>query len=207
MALGLPIRSPPQRAPHPPMREPVGDAELVERARAGDRGAFDELVRRHFAHVHATVRRLIRRHEDAEDLAQETFVRAYRALSGVTDGASFGPWVRRIGVRLALSRRQRAGARATHVELDQDELAERRSLEPAAESDHAELRDALAAALDRLPDRLRAAIVLRTLEEREYEDVARLLDVQPATARTHVAQARRLLVRWLQPWLDQERMR
>jgi RNA polymerase sigma-70 factor (ECF subfamily) len=190
------------------MREARGDEAAAEhvllaRARAGDASAFDDLVRLHFSRVYTLLFRMLRNHEDAEDLAQESFVRAYRALPSYRAEAAFSTWVGRIAVHLAVEHhRKRAHAGRFEVVAQEEQAGSARWAEPGTDSGRAELIAALSRALDRLPPRLRAAIVLRTLEEREYDDIAELLGVRPATARTHVMQARKLLVRWLAPWMD-----
>lgn len=178
----------------------VGDADapLVRRARTGDREAFDALVRLHFETVHRLLFRMTKNHEDAEDLAQESFARAYGALEGFREEASFSTWVQRIAVHLAIAHQKKHSRRGRELAIeDADPVAHGR--DPDGRS---ELVRALSRALDELPPRLRAAIVLRSLEEREYGEMADILGVRPATARTHVMQARKHLLRRLLPWIE-----
>lgn len=182
------------------MREAADEQALVLRARAGDREAFDELVRLHFARVYAFLHRMIGSHEDAEDLAQESFVRAWRALPLYRSEAAFGTWVSRIALHLAQDHHRGAARRSRMERLEDDPHEPSR---PGADS-RAELAREIAHALARLPPRLRAALVLRAVEGREYDEVAGITGVRPATARTHVMQARRLLLRWLAPWLPRD---
>ncbi|MBK7874287.1 MAG: sigma-70 family RNA polymerase sigma factor [Planctomycetes bacterium] len=192
------------------MREAADVEALVRRAQSGDRDAFDALVRAHFAAVYAFLHRLVGNPEDAEDLAQETFVRAHRSLALYRTEASFPTWLLRIAHHLAIDHR-RAAARphraASFSGLDPavvDALVERgeHGAGPGSEAQRGELVRRLATALDRLPARLKAVLVLRAIEGREYDEVAAILGVKPATARTQVMQARKLLTRWLAPWLD-----
>lgn len=187
--------------PPDPMRDTAGEADLIQRARAGDRGAFDDLVRLHFHRVHALLHRMLDSREDAEDLAQETFVRAYRALPEFRGDATLATWLQRIAVHLALAHRRRRGRRTPTGTMG-DDVEQPLGVEPADAQARGELVTAVSGALGRLPEKLRAAIVLRALEKREYDELAEILGVRPATARTHVMQARKLLVRWLGPWLD-----
>jgi RNA polymerase sigma-70 factor (ECF subfamily) len=182
--------------------QPAAEQALVRRARAGDREAFDDLVRLHFGRVYALLFRMLQNHEDAEDLAQESFVRAYRALPSYRDEAAFSTWVGRIGVHLAVEHHRRRRSSYPLESGTDEDLWPAAPAEVGAEAGNNELVGALSRALDRLPVRLRAAIVLRTLEERDYTDIGRMLGVRPTTARTHVMQARKLLVRWLAPWID-----
>jgi len=180
------------------------ESDFVRRARDGDRAAFDALVRAHFKRVYAFTHRLIGSHEDAEDLAQECFVRAWRALPHYREEAAFSTWLCRIALHLAQDHR-RSGARrsvAIPIELAPAEPRREDAGEPGDALTRAELSREVVLALDRLPPRLRAALVLRAIEGREYGEVAEITGVKPATARTHVMQARKLLQRALAPWLS-----
>jgi RNA polymerase sigma-70 factor (ECF subfamily) len=186
------------RSPRNEMRASEAEANLVRRARTGDRTAFDALVRLHFERVYTLMFRMTKNHEDAEDLAQEAFVRAWGALAGYREEAAFSTWVQRIGVHLAIAHQKRRGRRGLESTIEEAEVA----VEDRDTGGRGELILALSRALDELPPRLRAAIVLRSLEEREYDDMAKILGVRPATARTHVMQARKLIMRWLAPWFE-----
>jgi len=177
----------------------VDERALLERARAGDGQAFDLLVRAHFPRVYAIAFRLAGNHEDAEDLAQEAFVRAHRGLALYRGESSFSTWIYRIAVHLARDRFRRAGRRPGVELLVADELSGAGG--PAEDLDGRELRRVIVDAIGRLPERLRTALVLRALEGLDYEDVAAATGVTPDTARTHVMQARRALARWLKPFL------
>jgi RNA polymerase sigma-70 factor (ECF subfamily) len=173
----------------------------IERARLGDRAAYDALVRLHYPRVHGLAWRLVGSPEDAEDLAQDTFVKAHASLAWYRADGSFGGWLRCILVHLARDRFRAQSRRPADTSLElADEPALRR--EPTLEAGGRELVRLVDAALRRLPGRLRVALVLRSLEGLEYEEVAKSTGVTPATARTHVMQARKLLVRWLAPHLE-----
>jgi len=184
--------------------EVAPESDFVRRARDGDLAAFDALVRTHFKRVYSFTHRLVGSHEDAEDLAQECFVRAWRALPHYREEAAFGTWLCRIALHLAQDHRRAGARRAITIPM---EHGERPSSEasPAEALTRAELSKEVALALDRLPARLRAALVLRAIEGREYDEVAGITGVKSATARTHVMQARKLLQRALAPWLSRDR--
>ena len=177
---------------------------LVERARAGDQGAFDELVRQHFAPVYAMLYRQVGNHEDAEDLAQECFVRAWRSLDLYRTEGSFQGWLARIAVHLARDHFRGASRRPrlASAPFELEELAPAPGFGPGEALGQRELGARVGEALRGLPQRLRAALVLRVLEGRDYDEVGGALGVTPATARTHVMQARKRLLRWLGPWLE-----
>jgi RNA polymerase sigma-70 factor (ECF subfamily) len=175
-------------------QEPV----LLARARAGDRQAYGELVELHFTRVYSLLYRTTGNHEDAEDLAQETFVRAWAALARFREQSSFSTWITRIALHLSTDH---ARALRRSAPLGEHEPAARESATGFTRTAEAELAAALAQALDGLPPRLRLVLVLRVLEGREYGEVAELAGVRPATARTQVMQARALLARALSRWL------
>jgi RNA polymerase sigma-70 factor, ECF subfamily len=179
-------------------------ATLVRRAQDGERSAFDALVRAHFVPVYSFLHRLVGNPEDAEDLAQETFVRAHGALARYRSESSFSTWLLRIAHHLAIDHRRRQGRAREAASFDEQAIAPAAAhgtaaLAPADALQRGELVRELARALARLPDRLRAVLVLRVLEGRDYDEIGAIVGVRPATARTQVMQARRLLLRWLAP--------
>jgi RNA polymerase sigma-70 factor (ECF subfamily) len=183
------------------MREAATEQALIRRARSGDRGAFDALVRSHFTHVYAFLHRMIRSHEDAEDLAQECFVRAWRSLPHYREQSAFSTWLLRIARHLAHDHHRAGGRRPRIAPFEQaGEQAKAHAQPGSSPADALQRREVvreIADALQRLPERLRAAIVLRTIEGREYDEVAEILGVKPATARMLVMQARRALAQRL----------
>jgi RNA polymerase sigma-70 factor, ECF subfamily len=187
------------------------ESALIERARAGDREAFEELIRAHLTTTYALLFRLVGNHEDAEDLAQECFVRAWRALPTHRGENSLAPWVRTIALHLARDHhriRTRRGNVHTRPgqtgEVSPESVRDARR-GPSEEVGGREQMHILHGALERLPARLRATLFLRVLEGLEYDEVGRAVGVTPATARTRVMQARKLLLRWMGPWLDGRR--
>lgn len=185
---------------------PPGTADpRVEAARSGEGEAFEALVREHYPRIYAAAFRLVGNHEDAEDLAQDCFVRAHGALRWYRGQGSFAGWLRRILVHLVHDRFRAAGARP---EMEA-------GLDPAALDEHGartappgrggeELVRQLGEALRRLPAHLRIPLVLRTLEGLDYGAIAAATGVTAATARTQVMKARRALRRLLAPYLREE---
>jgi RNA polymerase sigma-70 factor (ECF subfamily) len=183
------------------MHEALPEAALVRQARSGDRAAFDLLVRRHFTAVYRMLHRLVGNHEDAEDLAQECFVRAWGGLDGYDDRGDLGPWLRRIALHLARDHHRRRGRRPAASAEGLEALPGAATDEPQRELGRRELGARVRQGIEGLPERLRAAFVLRVLEGLEYDEVGRATGVTPATARTHVMQARKRLLQRLAPWL------
>jgi len=186
-----------------PMSASLAEDVLVERAQNGERAAFDELVRRHFARIHGLAFRLVGNHEDAEDLAQECFVRAWGALDRFRDSGGLAAWFARIAIHLAHDLHRRRGRRGEAVAgaLGPSVTAPS-SPEPSAALSERELSRRIESAIERLPWRLRVALTLRVFEGLDYVEIARTSGVTETTARTHVMKARRLLARWLGPLLE-----
>jgi RNA polymerase sigma-70 factor, ECF subfamily len=191
--------------PDPPARPPApesapDEAFLVARARQGDLSAFEEVVRRHQRRVYGVALRIVRSHDVADDVTQETFVRAWRALDRFELGRPFGPWVRRIAANLAVNHVRSPRAREEGLPDGHAEL-------PAASPGplHAllddEARQVLERAIAELPDGQRAVFVLRAVEEMSYEQIARALSISPGTVMSRLFRARQRLVQALGPYL------
>src|SRR5262245_19548359 len=147
------------------------DAELVDAALAGDRQAFDAIVERHRRHVYQLCYRFVGNHEDASDLAQDVFVRAYRGLRGFKGQSSLGTWLYRIAVNVSLNR---VGSKTPPQEPLADAAAA-----PFEHPADALVRDERAgqvrAAIARLPRKQRATLILRVYHELPHEQIAGIL--------------------------------
>jgi RNA polymerase sigma-70 factor (ECF subfamily) len=170
----------------------------IQRASAGDRSAQEELLRLHYPRIHATAFRLLGNPEDAEDLAQECFVRAFRSFAYFRGEGSLAGWLRRILVHLAQDRYRSQGKRPESTSLSASLSG---GAEPHGVLEERELGRVLADALQVLAPALRGALLLRTRERLEYEEIGSLTGVTPATARTRVMKARRVLMRLMTPYL------
>jgi RNA polymerase sigma-70 factor (ECF subfamily) len=177
--------------------EGAQEASCIERARGGDREAFDALVRAHYERIYACAFRLIGNHEDAEDLAQECFVKAHAALSLFGGRSRLSVWLRSILVHLVRDR-LRARDRRPGLASLQDDLQVSATPEPAAELGRKELGVHLGEAMRALPDHLRIPLVLRALEGLDYDEISASTGVTAATARTQVMRARKALRRLLE---------
>lgn len=186
------------------MEHSVDEEALVARARRGDREAFDRLARLHLPRIYSVAFRLVGNHEDAEDLAQECFVRAHLSLQWYRGSGPFGAWLYRIVVHLARDR-FRAAERGLRMGVAPAHFEPVDTGGPARELDRKELHLVLLESLRKLPTRLRTALVLRTLEGLDYADIAAATGVTANTARTQVMRARRLLARLLAPFLERSR--
>lgn len=168
----------------------LSEAALVGRAGRGDRMAFAELVRRHQAKVRALLLRLSGDRSLSDDLAQEVFMRAYRGLVGFEGRSSFGTWLYRISYNVYLNHRARSKSFAA---LPEDYDARAAAPEDALSAPRADLRRDLGAAIEVLPERYRAVIVLYYLQEVSYPEIAEILELPLGTVKTHLHRAKRLL--------------
>jgi RNA polymerase sigma-70 factor (ECF subfamily) len=173
------------------VREPSADeAALVARLRAGDARAFETLVTTYQHRIFGVALRMLGSRAEAEDVAQETFLRAHRALGEFRGDARLGTWLYAIASRLCLTRLT-SGARRHERS---DDLALLRCPAPAADAATALERQELAAALRdaiaALPDERRIVVVLRDLEGLGYEEIAEVLGLELGTVRSRLHRAR-----------------
>ena len=173
------------------------DAEerpLVERARAGDVDAFDDLVVRYLKRAFAVALRVMRQREDAEDLVQDAFIQAFQTLDRFEPGRPFAPWFFRILVNRGLNLRRARAVRATE-EIPEDVAAAQDS--PARLLERGELREKLCAAIAALPERERTVVELFELEGFDSGEIADILEIPRGTVRWHLHEARLTLRREL----------
>jgi len=179
---------------------PVDVAELVLAAQAGDREAFDELVRVTYADTYTLAYRLTGDEEDARDVVQESYLRAYRGLKRFRGDAAFSTWMYRITANCAATFLGKRG-KHRHEELT-DDLGiddDRPAHNPEAQLDAGADRDRLQAALRRLPPRLRAVVVLRDVYDLPHEAIADELGISESAAKVRLHRARRKLREDLYP--------
>jgi RNA polymerase sigma-70 factor (ECF subfamily) len=168
------------------------ESDLLAQARRGNAFAFEEIVRRHQQQVYRVALRIVRRHEVADDVAQEAFIRAYQSLDRFDLSRPFGPWIRRIAANLAVNHLRSPRAR-------EDELQETAQgptgggSDPLGEAMAGEARDALDQALARLPAEQRAVFVLRAVEELTYAEIAEALGISEGTVMSRLFRAREKL--------------
>ncbi len=183
----------------------LSDSMAVAQARAGDSGAFRVLVERHSRHLFRLAYRMTGHQQDAEDVVQETFLRAYRRLSKFDDRASFGTWLYRIAANCALDlirARKRRGSQTEAADPDAPDPMQAVP-DPAPAPDRlalsAEVGREVAATLDSLSDMERTAFVLRHYEGMCIDDIGRTLGVQPNAAKHSIFRAVQKLRRALEP--------
>jgi len=175
-----------------PVAEPAaGDsAEFVSRLRAGDRRAFEELVRAEQHRVYGLALRMLGNAAEAQDVAQEVFLRAHRGLAEFRGDARLSTWLYAIASRLCLSRLGGSERRlARHGEETLARLADARP-GPDQALEQGELEEALHRAIAKLPEERRIVVVLRDVEGLAYEAIAEVLDLPVGTVRSRLHRAR-----------------
>ena len=166
------------------------DERLVERFKRGDESAFDELVHRHRERIYRAAWRVAGNHAEADDLAQESFLRAYRSLSGFRGESRFLTWMMRILMNVAWSRRA-AGRRVTVP------LEEARHVGAGEGAGESALRRQVREAVEKLPPRQRQVLVLKVYEGMKFTEVAETMEISVGTAKATFFQAVRGLRRRL----------
>jgi RNA polymerase sigma-70 factor (ECF subfamily) len=152
----------------------LSDAALVSRSLDGEAAAFDVIVQRHRRAVHQVCYRFVRQHEDASDLAQDVFVRAWRGLAGFKGDAAFATWLYRIAVNVCLNEVSRKAPALSAID-DPDALIDERAERPGAGLRREERAAAVRRAIRQLPARQRATLVLRVYHELSHQQIADIL--------------------------------
>ena len=197
---------PPAPAPPP---APVEEMDLVKRARRGDLAAYDDLVRRYQERIYATVYHMTANHEDANDLAQEAFIKAFQALRSFKGGSSFYTWVYRIAVNKTinfLKQRRNKGQMSLddldfNAEHDPDLVALISDKTPRREVGLAELQEKLNAAMQKLSEPHRLAVTLHDVQGLSHEEIAKIMDCNVGTVRSRLFYARQQLQAYLSDYL------
>jgi len=193
------------------MTQDDSDQQLVERVQAGDKSAFDLLVRKYQHRVLKLVSRFVSDAAEAEDVAQEAFLKAYRALASFRGDSAFYTWLYRIAINtaknylVAMGRRAPTSTGFDHEDAEGFEEAEqlRDTATPEGELLGKQIAATVNRAMDQLPDDLRTAITLREIEGLSYEEIATVMNCPIGTVRSRIFRAREAIDRSLHPLLDE----
>jgi RNA polymerase sigma-70 factor (ECF subfamily) len=180
------------------------DWELVQKCQSGETGAFQELVSRYHQKVYLVILGLLRNREDAMEVAQETFLRAYRKIGGFQGGSSFYTWLYRIAVNLTIDAQRRQKRNPLDFRESMDEVLESQdevARDPFADVHDRELREGLMKALNDLTPEHKAVIVLRTVEGLSYKDIGEILGCSEGTVMSRLHYARKKLQEKLSAFL------
>jgi RNA polymerase sigma-70 factor (ECF subfamily) len=177
------------------------DEELIARVLAGDEASYGTLVDRYRDYVYTIAVRIVGSDEDAEDVAQEAFVRAYRALPRFRGDSKFSSWLYRISTNRALTHLKRRRRRADTIDIESGSHVEAVVIDdgrgeeasPELRVRDEEFRRAVRAAVLELPEQYRVVVTLFYLEERSYKEVVATLGIPMGTLKTHLHRARALL--------------
>jgi RNA polymerase sigma-70 factor (ECF subfamily) len=195
--------------PPDPTPIPVEEMELVRRARRGDLVAYDDLIRRYQERIYATVYHMTANHEDANDLAQEAFIKAFQALRSFKGGSSFYTWVYRIAVNKTINFLKQRKNRPQmslddldfHAEHDPDLVALISDKTPRREAGLAELQEKLNAAMQKLSEPHRLVVTLHDVQGLSHEEIAKIMDSNVGTVRSRLFYARQQLQAYLSDYL------
>jgi RNA polymerase sigma factor (sigma-70 family) len=202
-----PVATPvPKAAPSATRAE---EDEFVRKAQQGDLAAYDELVRRYQERVYATVYHMTSNHEDANDLAQEAFIKAYQALKSFKGGSSFYTWVYRIAVNKTINfLKQRKNRTAMslndldfNAENDPDLVALVSDKTPRRDAALSELQKKLNEAMQKLSEQHRLVVTLHDVQGLAHEEIAEIMDCNVGTVRSRLFYARQQLQGYLIDYL------
>jgi RNA polymerase sigma-70 factor, ECF subfamily len=187
---------------------PTSEHELIKRARAGDEDAFTGLVTFHADRVYGALRRFGLTEDEADEVAQEVFLRAWRGLARFEERAQFSTWLYRIAFNEAQRRRSRRALPRADADPDGEDpivaLPDSPDLGPEAQPLSREFEQILDRALGQLPAEWRDAVVLRDIEGLSTEDAAELVGIRQAAFKSRLHRGRMRLVALLKPYLTPE---
>jgi RNA polymerase sigma factor (sigma-70 family) len=184
-----------------PAPAPVEEQELVKRARQGDLAAYDEIVQRYHQRIYATIYHMTSNHEDANDLAQEAFIKGFQALKSFKGGSSFYTWVYRIAVNKTINflkqRKNRSHMSLNdldfNTEHDPDLVALISDKTPRREANLSELQEKLNEAMQKLSESHRLVVTLHDVQGLSHEEIAKIMECNIGTVRSRLFYARQQL--------------
>jgi RNA polymerase sigma-70 factor (ECF subfamily) len=196
-------------ASKPATPDATEEVALVSRAQKGDLAAYDDLVRRYQERIYATIYHMTSNHEDANDLAQETFIKAHQALKSFKGGSSFYTWVYRIAVNKTINFLKQRKNR-THMSLndldfnaehDPDLVALVSDKTPRRDANLAELQEKLNGAMQKLSEPHRLVVTLHDVQGLAHEEIAEIMECNIGTVRSRLFYARQQLQGYLADYL------
>ena len=191
------------------MGDSTTDQQLVERVQAGDKTAFDILVRKYQHRLIKLIARYVHDSEEVYDVAQEAFIKAYRAIPSFRGESAFYTWLYRIAANTAKNHLISLGRKPPGVDVDIEDAEQflgdsdlKDSATPEGLLRKDEIQNTVVAAMEKLPEDLRVAITLRELEGLSYEEIAEKMDCPVGTVRSRIFRAREAIQQELKPLLE-----
>lgn len=187
------------------------DQELVKRVQRGDMAAFDLLVRKYQHRIAALIGRYVADWSECQDVAQETFIRAYRAIGSFRGDAQFYTWLHRIAVNTAKNHLVSLGRRPPGADIDVEDAEQfdsgvrlRDTDTPEREMMRRQMEQTVLRAVEQLPEELRIAITLREVDGLSYDEIAQRMGCPVGTVRSRIFRAREAIDEELKPLMDSE---
>lgn len=176
------------------------DAVLVQRAKSGDGKAYDELILLYKDAVHGIIYRMVRNQQEAEDLTQEAFIKAYNSINSFNEEYAFSTWLFKIATNNCIDffrkRKLKTQSMDQSIRYKDDEIKQEYA-DPERTADKeilaSEKTKLIRQAIEQLPEKYRTAIILRHTEEKSYEEIAELLDLPLGTVKARIFRAREML--------------
>lgn len=196
--------------PAPAAPDAPDDRPLVLRAKQGDLDAYDELIRRHQQRIYGLCYHLTANHEDANDLAQDAFIKGWKALASFKGDSSFYTWIYRVAYNSCLNHLKTRRNRTPHLSLndldfqiehDPDLVALISSRTPRRDVDLAELQKKLNESILKLSEEHRTVVILHDVQGLPHDEIAKIVGCNPGTVRSRLFYARQQLQAWLSEFL------
>ena len=178
------------------------EKELIRKAKQGNLYSFEILVKRHQKNIYRLAFRMTKDHDSADDISQETFVKAFISINSFKEEYRFYPWISRICMNLSINHLKRKKFMESESELSPKRIEEKEAVtDPMNQMIKDELMDRIDSSIDRLPPSFKAVLILKVYEELSYEQIAKTLNISVGTVMSRLFRARERLQKSLKDYL------